>query len=247
MSGEAAATSQFAKYRQRGAYHWDALSRHPWRHDAFTAARYGAVLEAAAPQRGERIADIGCGDAALTCLLWRASGGDVVGVEPEATGRQLAASQLARHGAAVRLAASTGELADASQDLVVCAEVIEHVADPVALVEEIRRLLRPGGRAVISTPIRLTERPLDPEHVQEFFPEQFRDLVARVLPVERQVRCCPVFAIELYWWRPWIFLRRGLLRVGINVLSAWGGVQLLRTVDPLARHYMTQLVVCRRS
>jgi 2-polyprenyl-3-methyl-5-hydroxy-6-metoxy-1,4-benzoquinol methylase len=43
-------------------------------------------------------------------------------------------------------------LADASYDLVVAAEVIEHLENPRAICREIFRLLRPGGRAVVSTP-----------------------------------------------------------------------------------------------
>jgi methionine biosynthesis protein MetW len=37
-------------------------------------------------------------------------------------------------------------------DLVVMGEVIEHVFDPDACLEEIRRLLKPGGHAIITTP-----------------------------------------------------------------------------------------------
>lgn len=37
-------------------------------------------------------------------------------------------------------------------DTVVCLEVIEHVADPQALLGEIRRVLRPGGRLVLTCP-----------------------------------------------------------------------------------------------
>jgi SAM-dependent methyltransferase len=42
--------------------------------------------------------------------------------------------------------------ADESFDLVTCSEVIEHVENPHALVREFRRVLRPGGRAILTTP-----------------------------------------------------------------------------------------------
>jgi SAM-dependent methyltransferase len=43
-------------------------------------------------------------------------------------------------------------LGDGSVDLVLSVEVLEHVADAARAVEEIGRVLRPGGVAVISTP-----------------------------------------------------------------------------------------------
>ncbi len=41
---------------------------------------------------------------------------------------------------------------DESADVVVCLEVIEHLENPFALLREVSRLLRPGGRAILSTP-----------------------------------------------------------------------------------------------
>lgn len=43
-------------------------------------------------------------------------------------------------------------VADASQDLVLCEHVLEHVVDPLAAAREIERVLRPGGIALISVP-----------------------------------------------------------------------------------------------
>ena len=43
-------------------------------------------------------------------------------------------------------------LADNSFDLILCTEVIEHIADSAAALREIRRILKPGGIAIISTP-----------------------------------------------------------------------------------------------
>lgn len=50
-------------------------------------------------------------------------------------------------GDAVRL-----PVADASQDLVLCEHVLEHVVDPLAAAVEIERVLRPGGIALIKVP-----------------------------------------------------------------------------------------------
>lgn len=41
---------------------------------------------------------------------------------------------------------------DASFDAVVCTEVFEHVPDPVAAMTELARLVRPGGRVVLTVP-----------------------------------------------------------------------------------------------
>lgn len=43
-------------------------------------------------------------------------------------------------------------LADATFDLVLCVETLEHVRDVQLLLSEARRVLRPGGRLAVSTP-----------------------------------------------------------------------------------------------
>ena len=40
---------------------------------------------------------------------------------------------------------------DASFDVVLCLQVLEHVPDPGAAVRELRRVVRPGGRVLLST------------------------------------------------------------------------------------------------
>lgn len=42
---------------------------------------------------------------------------------------------------------------DASFDVVLCTEVLEHVPEPIRVVREIARILRPGGRAFVSAPL----------------------------------------------------------------------------------------------
>ena len=41
---------------------------------------------------------------------------------------------------------------DNSFDLIICTEVLEHVANPFAAVAEINRMLKPTGHAYITTP-----------------------------------------------------------------------------------------------
>lgn len=62
-------------------------------------------------------------------------------------------------------------------DVAVCFEVIEHLAEQAALLEEVRRVLRPDGLLVISTPNRIyyTEerKEINPFHVREFDFDEF--------------------------------------------------------------------------
>jgi SAM-dependent methyltransferase len=42
---------------------------------------------------------------------------------------------------------------NASFDAVLCTEVLEHVPDPVAVVQELARVLRPGGKLLLTAPL----------------------------------------------------------------------------------------------
>jgi 2-polyprenyl-3-methyl-5-hydroxy-6-metoxy-1,4-benzoquinol methylase len=102
---------------------------------------------------GERVLDVGCGEGRFAAELARA-GATVVGIdvaeEPLRRGRELH-PELEQD---LRLVDGEGawELADASFDVVWAGEVIEHVADTAAWLSEVRRVLRSGGRLLLSTP-----------------------------------------------------------------------------------------------
>src|SRR4030095_10099409 len=53
-------------------------------------------------------------------------------------------------------------------DVVTSFETVEHVPDASALLHALRRVLRPGGKLVLSTPNRAFRQSANPFHVQEF-------------------------------------------------------------------------------
>lgn len=76
--------------------------------------------------------------------------------------------------------------ADASFAGVLSVQSIEHVPDPETALSEARRVLAPGGTAVIVTPNRLTFGPpdevIDPYHYVEFSPAELRSACETVFP-----------------------------------------------------------------
>lgn len=92
-------------------------------------------------------------------------------------------------------------------DLVSSLQVIEHLTTSTGYLEEIIRTLNASGKAVISTPNRLTispgsETPLNPFHIREFSPEEFEDILAGHF---RSVKIVGVF--HAGWLRANDFLR----------------------------------------
>jgi len=97
---------------------------------------------------GARVLDIGCGRGVLLKEL-ADRGLEVHGVE-HSEGATFGADPRAQ----VRIAA---ELADAGYDAeyfdeVIIWHVLEHVRQPRATIDEIRRILRPGGRFIVAVP-----------------------------------------------------------------------------------------------
>lgn len=74
--------------------------------------------------------------------------------------------------------------ADESFDVVVSLQTIEHLWNQEAFAAECLRVLRPGGRMVISTPNTLTFPPGNIYHPKELTPTELRDLVASVATIE---------------------------------------------------------------
>ncbi len=68
-------------------------------------------------------------------------------------------------------------IASSSVDYVICFQVIEHIPDDFGLIGEVHRVLRTGGRFIVSTPNKLMSLTRNPWHVREYTPDEFRNLL----------------------------------------------------------------------
>src|SRR6478735_4648273 len=110
------------------------------------------ALEAGGVRVGDVCVDVGSGTGTMTRRLARLVGRQVVGVEPNAELRRVAAARAASEGVDATFVEglATGlPLPDASVDVVWCERVLQHVPDAQAALHEMARVMRPGGRALV--------------------------------------------------------------------------------------------------
>jgi SAM-dependent methyltransferase len=126
---------------------WAALpdDPEPW------AWRRRRALLLAEVRPGERVLDLGCGAGRFVAAL-RDAGARSVGVELAAAALERARRNVP--GADLRLVAPDGSLPldHGEVDVVWCSEVLEHVPDTVGFLTEARRVLRRGGRLLLTVP-----------------------------------------------------------------------------------------------
>jgi len=116
---------------------------------AFISRRLDEIFESFAPHRKtNRLLDVGCGAGSLLEAARRA-GWDAEGTE--------VSRPAVEHVGALGFKVFHGELAEAQYpddhfDVVTASEIIEHVPEPLPLLKEIARILRPGGLFWATTP-----------------------------------------------------------------------------------------------
>ncbi|MBO5693640.1 MAG: class I SAM-dependent methyltransferase [Tidjanibacter sp.] len=65
-----------------------------------------------------------------------------------------------------------------SVDCVISFQVIEHIKRDRDFVREVHRVLRPGGKFIVSTPNRSMSLTRNPWHIREYLPEEFAALLS---------------------------------------------------------------------
>ena len=155
-------------------------------------AKLDSVLPATSPRR---ILEIGTGEGEVA--------GRVAERYPDAL---LAALDLPDQELSANVWGDAGHLPfpDATFDLVLAVEVLEHLPDPARAVDELARVAAPGATAVLSVPSEPLWRALNlargkydgdlgntPGHIQHWTPGGFRRLVSRRFEVRTVRRPIP--------------------------------------------------------
>lgn len=123
--------------------------------------------------------------------------------------------------------------ADESFDCVVSFQVIEHIREDAEFVREVQRVLKKGGKFIVSTPNRPMSLTRNPWHVREYTSEQFGALLSSFADVEamgvagnqqvwsyyeknrESVRRITRFDIfRMQWWMP-----RWVLQIPYDILN----------------------------
>jgi SAM-dependent methyltransferase len=121
----------------------DLRSPPPWHRLAYILRRLPAAVRELAGElevpAGGRVLDYGCADAPYRGLF----GDDVDYVGADIPGNPVATAKIRPDG--------TVAVEDGSCDAVISTQVLEHVVDPRTYLAECARVLRPGGRMLLST------------------------------------------------------------------------------------------------
>lgn len=93
-------------------------------------------------------------------------------------------------------------LEDASVDVVVSFETLEHLEAQAEMMQEIRRVLRPDGFLVLSSPNKAlysdARNHQNPYHVRELYRDELSELLTPVFPAQAWVRQRGIFA-SMMW------------------------------------------------
>lgn len=187
----------FTKYQTRGSsYHWAQIQPNIFSFNAYVSARYQQIVGLIPRKKNQKILDVGCGDGALLGLISRKTNASLYGVDSNQASLNYAATKVK-----AKFVFSQAEkllFKDKFFDLVIAAEMIEHLLYPEIILAEIKRVLKPGGKLILTTPVKLGPVPEDKQHVQEFTPEELSKLLKKYFRTLNITTSHPFWLKKLY-------------------------------------------------
>lgn len=145
--------AEVAKFSELAHRWWDQESEFKPLHQ-INPLRLGWI-QSLVPLQGMHVLDVGCGGGILADSMARA-GANVLGIDM--SGKALGVARLHALEAGTTgidyrecTAEALASESPASFDVVTCMEMLEHVPDPVSVVEACAQLVKPGGHVFFST------------------------------------------------------------------------------------------------
>lgn len=140
-------------YRTYAANWWDGSQRFLRLMHNLVPGRMRYFSTQVADWSGMTVLDVGCGGGFMAETLAR-KGASVVGVDPSAPAVEAAREHAKAHGLSIDYRVGSGErvpMTSATADCVVCVDVLEHVESVDRVLDEVRRVLKPGGIFLFDT------------------------------------------------------------------------------------------------
>lgn len=127
---------------------------------------------------GKQVLDVGCGNAYGTALMAK-SAANIVGLDYDAT---TVADNTSRYADVANLSFQQSVIpplpfGDNSFDVITAFQFIEHIAPRKEFLRECLRVLRPGGKLLVTTPNIKKSLARNPFHVHEYTFEEMRQEV----------------------------------------------------------------------
>ena len=159
-------SANIGSFQQHGSAFWDVQGPYRTLHQ-INPARLQFV-ERFVVLSGLRVLDVGCGGGILSEALAE-RGASVLGIDLAESALQAAEEHRAGQAVEYRLESSRETAARGEVfDVVTCMEMLEHVADPAAVLRDIHVLLKPGGWAFFSTINRTLKARLGAVYAAEY-------------------------------------------------------------------------------
>ena len=159
-------SADIGSFQQHGSAFWDVQGPYRTLHQ-INPARLQFV-ERFVVLSGLRVLDVGCGGGILGEALAE-RGASVLGIDLAESALQAAEAHRAGQAVEYRLESSRETAARGEVfDVVTCMEMLEHVADPAAVLRDIHALLKPGGWAFFSTINRTLKARLGAVYAAEY-------------------------------------------------------------------------------
>lgn len=142
-------------------------------------ARY---LYASTYCKGKRVLDVGSGAGYGSFILaqhGKAKSVHGIDIDPETVtyAQKIYGTNSNKVSYAVDSAETLSTIKDSSYDIVVCFELIEHITKQSSCISHIKRILKPDGILIISTPNKFTYPDGNEFHLKELYPKQFEKLI----------------------------------------------------------------------